>query len=140
MSNFEKKAEVCGNIAIIIVALLVVGVLVNRFIIHPVNPDGRSGIKEISAGTKVSLANMDWSKNGNTLLLVVAKGCHFCSESAPFYQRLVHEVSPRNNLRLVALVPQPESEGRSYLDELGVPIADVRSTSLSNIGLRARQP
>src|SRR5205085_12578264 len=42
-------------------------------------------------GSTLSLAGMNWAKNKQTRLLVLRDGCHFCSDSAPFYQRLVKE-------------------------------------------------
>ena len=35
------------------------------------------------------LDGWDWGAQDRTLVLVLRKGCHFCEDSAPFYQRLV---------------------------------------------------
>jgi hypothetical protein len=78
---------------------------------------------------------VEWAKNSHTLLLVLQKGCHFCTESAPFYQQLIKQTSARNDLKLVALLPQPVAEGKQYLEEIGVDIADVRQVSPSQINV-----
>jgi thioredoxin-related protein len=69
-------------------------------------------------------------------VLVLQKGCHFCSDSAPFYQRLARAASGRDDLQLVAALPQSEAEARQYLNDLQVPLGEVRQTALASIGVR----
>lgn len=59
---------------------------------------------------------------------------HYCSDSAPFYQRLVQE---RGRTQLVAVLPQSVEDGRKYLQSLGVNITDVRQVSFPSVALRA---
>lgn len=40
----------------------------------------------IATGDKVSTPEVGWAKSQRTLLLVLQKGCHFCTESAEFYR------------------------------------------------------
>jgi hypothetical protein len=129
-----KKTELLANIAIIVVALLLGGVLVKRYLLPgsaapPLRTDPR-----IPAGTKASLTGVDWAKNGQTLLLVLSKDCHFCTESAPFYQRLTRETAGRPDIHLIALFPQEVEEGRKYLDDLGVSINEIRQASPGSTG------
>lgn len=131
MSGLTRKLEVGANIAIILVALLLGAVLVKRFLLAP----SPQPIHEISAGTKVALPGVDWSRNGRTLLLVLQKGCHFCSESAPFYQRLVRETNGRPDLAVMAVLPQATDEAKQYLGELNVPVQDVRQAALGSLGV-----
>lgn len=131
MSGLTRKLEVGANIAIILVALLLGAVLVKRFLLAP----SPQPIREISAGTKVTLPGVDWGRNGKTLLLVLQKGCHFCSESAPFYQQLVRETSGRPDLAVMAVLPQATDEAKQYLGELNVPVQDVRQAALGSLGV-----
>jgi hypothetical protein len=62
-------------------------------------------------------------------------GCHFCSESAPFYQRLARETAQKSGVHLVAVLPQDVAEGSKYLNSLGVPIEDVRQAQLDALGV-----
>ena len=82
------------------------------------------------------MPGVDWSGNDQTLLVVLQKGCHFCSESAPFYQRLVREAAGRGNIHLIALLPQAPDESRKYLDDLGVAIEDIKQGELDSVGVR----
>lgn len=135
MRNLFKRVELLTNVAIIIVAILLSVVLVKRFIRTNTNERVRPprATSELARGDKVPLEGMKWAKNGRTVLLVLQKGCRFCTESAPFYQRLVRETSGRNNIRLIALLPQPSNDGKQYLDEIGVGIVDIRQVSLSQV-------
>ena len=101
MSALTRKIEVLANVAIILVAILLGIVLVQQFI-RKEQPQTPS----IVAGTKLRLPDIDWEHNRRTLLLVLQQGCHFCTESAPFYQRLVRETAGREDINLVAVLPQ----------------------------------
>lgn len=134
--NILKKTELLANIAIIVVALLLGGVLIKRYLLSSGDvPDSQNSVLRIAAGSKVSLPDIDWAKSDRTLLLVLSKGCHFCSESAPFYQRLVRDIGGRGDVRLVAVLPQDVNEGRKYLNELAVPINEVRQSTLDSLGV-----
>lgn len=135
MSTLLKRVELLANIAIIVVALLLSTVLIKHYLLpaHQIEPIPQS---QIQPGAQIPLTGVDWAANGQTLLLVLSEGCHFCSESAPFYQRLVHITTGRDDVRLVALLPQDITRGRQYLSGLGVPISEVRQVNLASLGVR----
>lgn len=130
MSNLYKKTELVSNIAIIVVALVLGVVVVKRFLLSPQAP---APVKPIAAGTKMVLPDMEWAKSRQTLLVVLAPGCRFCSESVPFYQRLAKEALGRSDVQLVAVLPQSPAEGRKYLDDLNVAIQQVKQAELPSI-------
>ena len=131
MSDLTRKFEVGANVAIILVAILLCAVVVKKFFVASSPPRPT----EISAGTKVSLPGVDWGGSRRTLVMVLQKGCHFCSESAPFYQRLVRETSGQTGLRLVAVLPQGPDEAKEYLSGLNVPVQDVRQAPPGSLGV-----
>ncbi len=134
MSNgIFKKAELLANIAIIIVALLLGVVLVKRYLLSG-NEAAQMRDPRIPAGTKAALGGVDWAKNHQTLLLVLSTDCRYCTESAPFYQRLTRETAERADVQLVAVFPQEVAEGRKYLENLGVKVNDVRQAAPSSTG------
>ena|SRR6185295_10264260 len=132
MSNLHKRAELYANIAIVIVAILLSVVLVKRFILNSNEPSSPAAADQLSSGDKVPLQT-EWVKSGKTVLLVLQKGCHYCTESAPFYQRLIKETANRSDVKLIALLPQSVTEGKQYLNEIGVSIDDIRQVSPSQI-------
>lgn len=85
----------------------------------------------------VSLPGINWGQNKQTLLLVLREGCHFCNDSAGFYQRLVKESQASGNSTFVAAVlPGTVDDSRKYLGHLGVPITEVRQEGLGALGVR----
>lgn len=127
MTSILKKVELLANIAIIIVAILLASVLIKSYLWTPNsianNSRTATASQQIEIGEKINLSGIDWQKNGKTLLFALSTTCHFCTESAPFYQRLAKE---HGDTQLVVLVPQSVDEGRQYLKKLGVTIDDVR--------------
>jgi hypothetical protein len=130
MNGIVKKIEVAANIAIIAVAVMIGVVLVKKYYIQSKTKE----LPTVPVRTKVSLPDVDWSKNSKSLVLALQAGCHYCSESAPFYQRLASEASARK-IPLFAVLPQTTEEGRAYLNSLKAPIDDVRQASLTSVGV-----
>lgn len=135
MSNLTRKMETCANIAIILAGLAAACLFIQKFAAGRAGSANRGRASQVSVGAKIPLAGVDWGKNGNTLLLALSTGCHFCSESTPFYQRIAREVSKRNDVKVISLFPKGEAGGREYLSKLGVPIPDVRQASFEDIGV-----
>ena len=129
MNKLHKRAELFANIAIIIVAILLSVVLVKRFVLDRNEPANPVAANQLASGDRVPLEGIEWLKNGHTILLVLQKECRYCTESAPFYQRLITETANRADVKLIALFPQTVTEGKQYLDEIGVNISDVRQVS-----------
>lgn len=128
MGNYSKKVTVLVNIAIIVIAVLLgIGFAMNHPFAEPPHFASR-----IIVGSRAPLSNSDWAKNEQTLLLVVLqRGCRFCSESAPFYQQLVQEAAGRESVLLIAVLPQSSDESKQYLQEIGMPVKEVKRASLA---------
>ena len=146
-----KGIQVAANVAIIMAATLLCAVLIKNYIIATPEPPAVVRVAsannlgtrtptatrpptelQIQPGTKISLEGIDWAKNGKTLLMALSDKCHFCSESAPFYQRLSKD---HGNTRLVAVLPQPIEDGKKYLNHLNVSVDDVKQAPLTAVGV-----
>lgn len=136
VNSLYKKAELVANIAIITVALLLGFVLVKRFII-PSSNGNRAGTQDlIKTGSKLSLPDYDWSKSNEHLVLVLQTKCHFCSESATFYQRLLKETAG-GSIEAVAVLPEDKNESGRYLNDLGLLVREVKQVNFSLLGIKA---
>jgi thioredoxin-related protein len=135
MNKLSKRIELAANLAIILVVILIGIFFVKNYLLSP-RSTPESQDYRIPAGTKVSLPEIDWAQNGQTLLVVLKKGCHFCAESAPFYQRLASETTAKSGVRLVAVLPQEVNEAKQYLSSLNVPIDEVRQAKLDTLGVK----
>jgi len=141
-----KKLEVLANVAVVITSLVLCSVLVKKYffsaakqeasveVAQAKSPDSNASRRpSIQTGTKISLPGIDWSKSTRTVVLALSTTCHFCSESAPFYQKLQQQ--KQNGVSLVAVFPQPVEDSRNYLNRLGVSVTDVVQNSLASVGV-----
>lgn len=131
-TDLSKRIEILANVAIIAVAVLLAVVLVKKFVLaDAASPPAHA---EVKVGSKIALPGIDWSKSDQHLVLVLQKGCHFCAESAPFYQKLIRETAGRNDLQLIATLPQSVDESRQYLGEMGLSINEIKQVAPSSVG------
>ncbi len=134
MNNPTKRLEQLANVAIIVVALLLGGVLVKRYLLPQAeSPQAQA---RLQPGTKLSVPGIEWDKNERTLLLVLSTTCHFCTESSPFYQRLAQEKAKKGGVGLVAVLPQSVDESQKYLNDLGVSVDDIKQVGLDAVQVR----
>lgn len=128
--NFTKKIEVIANISIILVAILICCFAANRFWFD------RSSNKESPApqiiGSELKIHGIKW-ENRQSLLLVLQKGCKFCTESAEFYKKLVQRANSKNDTKLVAVFSHSSDVGSQYLNDLGVKIDSVEQVSFESL-------
>src|SRR5262245_574333 len=112
MNKLAQRIELASQIAIITVATLIGAVLVKSYLLtgsqSKSNPASNKAIAGDTAeaglvGKAISLPDTDWKKGDQTLVLVLSTGCHFCTESAPFYKEVIQK---RKGTRLIAVMPQ----------------------------------
>ena len=135
MKRFVKRIELAANLAIIIVAILLGVVLLRNYLLRSPVPTKAPAAAEIQAGTKLSLPGVDWNAGKQTLVMALSTKCHFCTESAAFYQRLAQERARNLHLRLVAVFPQASQESEEYLKGLAVNVDDVKQSELASLGV-----
>lgn len=134
MDTTLKKSQLFAYIAIIAIAVLIsISILRNR---DSTNPQPRNSINPVAEnqkliGTKFPAQDVDWKKSKQTLVLILSKTCHYCTESVPFYQRLMKD----GNTQVVAVTSQTVSEGREYLKNIGLTTGEVRQGNPGSIGV-----
>lgn len=132
--NIFKKIEVVAHIAIIVVAILVSVVLVKNFLLPRTGgPDTGS---QVGAGTRLLVPGVDWAKNRRTLMVVLSTNCRFCTASAPLYQQIALERAKREDVRMIAVFPQPIGDAQKYLNDLGVVVDEVKQVTPDVVGAR----
>jgi thioredoxin-related protein len=131
MKGLSKKIEVAANISIVLVAILLGTALIKNYVFTKKQDKPST----ITIGAKLALPGIEWAKSDQTLLLVLQKGCHFCSESAPFYKQIVQEFGNRSEVQVIAALPQEVGESKQYLNELGVQIANIRKINPASLGV-----
>jgi rhodanese-related sulfurtransferase len=129
--GMSRKINWVVNVALVVAAVAFVVVLTRSFF----SGRGTKAAESISIGARLNLKDVAWDKNGQTLVMALSSECHYCTESAPFYQRLVSGLFAGDNTRVVAVLPQPVSAGQRYLRTLGISADQVLQANLSQIGL-----
>jgi len=134
MSKVYQKIELTANILIIAVALLIGGVVVKKYFYPTVSgaPQAAPERKSPTIGGKISNAEFDWSKNNKNVLLVMSKGCRYCTESAGFYKKLIEQAQGKD-VKITAVLPQPKAEAEQYLNELGISGIEIRQSQLDSL-------
>ena len=127
-----KKTEMAANIAIIAVAVLLGTVIVKKYLIGT-RQQQTTADRSTSNSENLSTIDVNWKQSKHTLILALSTECHYCTESAPFYKKLVNV--PRTT-RLLALLPQPVAESREYLKRFGIVVDDVKQVQFDGINIR----
>ncbi len=130
MSKVYQKIEMTANILIIVTAVLLIGFIVQKFLFAGQPPVQTA--KTPAIGSKISIADVDFSKSSKNMFLVLSKGCHFCSESAEFYKKLIAEAKGKN-VNLIAVLPQEKKEAAEYLNDLGIQGIEIRQSQLNSL-------
>jgi hypothetical protein len=85
------------------------------------------------AGTQVSLDGVDWSKNQETVLMVVASDCGFCENSAEFHRSVAAYERPGIHVMAVFKRSDTLETARAYLAKHGIKVSDIRIAALSSV-------
>lgn len=151
MKKTFRQVQFLSNIAVIVIAALLGFIVIKPYLFsssetpnnaappraaNVVSPAPLRPAAQTPVGKSVPLQNIDWKENKKTLILYVSTTCRYCTESNPFYQRLVKENSSKN-LKIVAVLTQPVEEAKEYLKKQNVVVEDVRSASFAPIGVTA---
>lgn len=130
MKIANSKSELVANFMIVIVSVILVAILAHKYLFPdlfiPTNPSTPV------VGSKVSLSDFDFSQRSKNVLLVLRKGCGFCTESAAFYQRLLRETENKG-VTFIAVLPDDVGESEVYLRELGIDGIAIKKVDLARV-------
>jgi thioredoxin-related protein len=133
MKNLHRKVEMFSNIAIILIAFLLGGVVIYRYVLNDSPQPVAAENKPIKVGTKLDLPNADWDKSDKTLVMALSTNCRFCTESTPFYKKLAEKNANNENVRLVVVTPQDITEAKNYLEKHEVLVNRIKQSTLNKI-------
>lgn len=138
MRDFSKKLEIASHIAIIVVAILLSIILVKNYLLprNDQQPNGPAPTQLVGTGTRLSLPDVDWARNRRTLVAVLSTTCRYCTESASLYQQIATERLKRDDVKTIALFPQPVADAQQYLNQLGVTVDEIKQVEPSAVNAR----
>lgn len=129
MKKFLKPIEVAANVLIIVVAIACLAVIAQRYFRSETPPKAPPTLKSPVVGNKVSMPDIDWSKNRKNVLLVLQDGCRYCTESADFYRTLLQQTKDKG-VSVTAVLPQDRDVARKYLDKLQLSDLESKQSAL----------
>jgi hypothetical protein len=127
--GISRIAGIAANVCVAVLCVTLSAAVAKKFLFTPQAPAPPNQVK---AGDRVSLPNVKLGP-GDTIVLALREGCHFCESSMPLYKQLVAAAQSAKGKRVVAVLPEAADKGRSYLHSLGVDISDVYSLPLGQI-------
>jgi thioredoxin-related protein len=132
MSKLNQKVELAANVLIIVAAVLLVGVIVQRYFFDKSTTANQPVRVQPTIGKQVNLPDENWSAHPKTVVLALQTTCRYCHESAPFYKRLI-ESAKGKNIKFVAVFPQAVEESAAHLNQLGLTGLDVKQAPVSQL-------
>ncbi len=116
---------------VIVVALAVGYMLLRERVGGPRIP------RSIAAGDHLAgIPGIDWSGHRRTLVLALNSGCHYCQDSAPFYQKLAQAERPDGDaLEIVAVFPNDPEAVRQIMKQEGLTIRSIPAVSPEKLGI-----
>lgn len=134
MERIRGLLEAGANLAIIVVAVVLVAFVGYRFLV-PAAPPPQPKAEGIKPGEVIPPGDLVWDKSEKNLVLVLSTNCKYCHESAPFYQKLA-EKKAGAGVRLVAVFSQPRVEAQAYLAEKGIVVDELVQINPASINVR----
>jgi hypothetical protein len=136
-TRLAQALEVLANLALIVAALLFGAVLIRSLRSPTAEKKTQSTLppvtqRVIQKGQVIGGLHINPAGSARTLLLALSTTCHFCTDSASFYQRISTE---RGHTYLVAIFPQEPREGERYLANLGVKVDEVKQVAFGELGI-----
>lgn len=129
-SSISKVIELTANT--VTICVVVVGLAVLAIAQLWPSHEGR----ELAVGEKLKVGALEWSTHKYNIVLALQTGCHFCSESAPFYRTLLKGISNNQDVQVIAVLPDSADESHRYLKEEGIEPHVVVQSDLKSLGIR----
>jgi thioredoxin-related protein len=132
-AKLKSFLEVATNVAVLLVAIAVLGTFVAN-LTRKSGPQLHVGLEKGQA--LADIPSINYSNSPKTMLIAMSTKCHYCSESAPFYKQLVDAYhASGNQIRLVAVFPESENEVKAYIQQQQLDIETVSSVNFQSINV-----
>ena len=138
IGQLSTGLQAAANIATLIAACLLSTVLVRTYFLprpalQPAVAAPAISNTALGKDLKPELPDVNWSANGETVLLALSTHCHFCTDSAPFFRQLSEKSGKK--FKIVAVLPESAKEAQDYLKRKGVHVDQVKQMSLDKLGV-----
>lgn len=136
MGKLSDKLEIAANALIIVASLTFLVFVGQRFIFGSISANRPAEVRGPAAGSKMLLSGFEFGTHPKTLLLVLSESCRYCTESMPFYKRMLDQ-SQAEDVNIVAVLNGNPDVGTKYLADNGISNIPVVQASLSDLNTNA---
>lgn len=119
--SWLKRLEIAANVGIVLTAVLFA--IAVRHVLTSERA-AQEASRPYQPGEAVDLPGLDTERSSATLVLFVRSTCPYCTESMPFYRRLLDHAS-KGRMRAVAVVLEQRETGAAYLAAHGLTVQNV---------------
>jgi thiol-disulfide isomerase/thioredoxin len=108
--------EIATNIAVLVVAGIVIFAFVRGFLANQQQPMAPAGLQK--GHTLPAIPTLDYSKSSKSLIIAMSPTCGYCTDSMPFYNQLAEQVRGSNkSIQIRAIFPTSEQVARQYVQQ-----------------------
>lgn len=136
-----KKLEAISNFAVLAVALLSCYILIAHAIIpmhsktRGLTADAQFNAEPLK-GTTLKLKDLQLSKSKPSLVLAISSYCHFCADSASFYQQLTAMRDQQSiKAQIIAVFPRDVQPSNEFLERNKIKPDSTIIAPLESIGV-----
>jgi hypothetical protein len=133
-AKLKSYLEVATNIAVLLVALAVLGTFAWNYF-------GRTPAPQLQAGfqkgqTFAQVPGVSYESAPQTLLIAMSTRCHYCTESLPFYKQLVEGQRANGQAtHVVAVFPNPEAEVKQYVQQNNLDLETIAGVDFGALNI-----
>lgn len=119
MGKLSDKLEIAANALIILVSITLLVLIGQRFIFGSTSSNRPAEVQGPAAGSKMLLPGFEFGTHPKPLVLVLSASCRYCTESMPFYKRMIDQ-SQAKDVNIVAVLNGNPDVGTKYLADNGI--------------------
>ncbi len=115
-SRLKNYLEVITNVAVLLVAVVVLGTFAWRYFASEQNSPLQKSLQ--NGETFGQLTGINFADSPQTLVIALSSRCGFCTQSMPFYKQLT-EIQRENKktTRVIAIFSEEEEEVKPYIEQ-----------------------
>ena len=134
-TKLKSHLELTTNVAVVLVAVVVLSVFAQRFFHQNTIAQLESGLKK---GKQLNALPASLGGIGANQALIVAMSttCHYCRDSVPFYNRLEEmRQEIKGSTHIVAIFPDPEAEVTNYTQKEKLKVKAIAAIDFDSVNV-----
>jgi hypothetical protein len=124
------------NIIVVVTGIMLIGLVAYRVFFQP--SLGSLEAEFLRAGENFNgLQEVDFKKSPDTILLATDVKCQYCTQSLPFYKKLIAKSNENPAVRVIAVLNNKSEEVENYLREHDIVVEFIPDVDLVKLKVDA---